>query len=428
MESEPPGLHAPCCAAVLRAVPLGALLVGDDGRIVAANPQFVEVFGLRGVDTSAGADAGAVADAVARLLPDGLPSVRGPRGEFVRRAEIRLRDGRVLRRSRQPLDADGRRLGVLWLVEDVTEQRRYEAELHRHIDRLGELARDRAEFAARTSHELRTPLATVLTFCELLADPALGALGEPRGEYLDTVRRAATRMRDMADGLLHRYAQAAGGAPPAFAPLDPVPLLTRLVHDVTPWATRDGVFVTLDVPGGERPPLLADADALERALTALLDNAVKFTPAGGTVAVTARPCPRPGDVEASQALPSSQALPPSEPSPSSEPSPPPAPSGWLISVTDSGIGIPKEFQDEVFTEFVRAPNARRGPYPGTGLGLSVVRDAVRLHSGTVAVHGDEGHGTGVEVWLPLGGPPGAGSGGPSSGGPVGAGSSGAGPA
>ncbi|MFF9894745.1 ATP-binding protein [Streptomyces longispororuber] len=396
METEPPSLHAPCCEAVLRAVPPGALLVGDDGRIVAANPQFVEVFGLRGVDTSTGADAEAVADAVARLLPDGLPSVRGARGEFVRRAEIRLRDGRTLRRSRQPIDADGRRLGVLWLVEDVTEQRRYEAELHRHIDRLGELARERAEFAARTSHELRTPLATVLTFCELLADPALGALGEPRGEYLATIRRAATRMRDMADGLLHRYAQAAGGAPPSFAPLDPVPLLTRLVHDVTPWATRDGVFVTLDVPGGERPPLLADADALERALTALLDNAVKFTPAGGTVAVTARPCPRPGDGEAR----------------------PPAPPGWLITVTDSGIGIPKEFQDEVFTEFVRAPNARRGPYPGTGLGLSVVRDAVRLHSGTVAVHGDEGHGTGVEVWLPLGGPPGAGRGGPSGAGPA----------
>ncbi|WP_282794758.1 PAS domain-containing sensor histidine kinase [Streptomyces sp. CC224B] len=402
MATEPPSLHAPCCEAVLRAVPLGALLVGDDGRIVAANPQFVEVFGLRGVDTSTGADAEAVADAVARLLPDGLPSVRGARSEFVRRAEIRLRDGRTLRRSRQPIDADGRRLGVLWLVEDVTEQRRYEAELHRHIDRLGELARERAEFAARTSHELRTPLATVLTFCELLADPALGALGEPRGEYLETVRRAATRMRDMADGLLHRYTQAAGGAPPSFAPLDPVLLLARLVHDVTPWATRDGVFVTLDVPGGERPPLLADADALERALTALLDNAVKFTPAGGTVAVTARPCPRPGDGEAR----------------------PPAPPGWLIAVTDSGIGIPKEFQDEVFTEFVRAPNARRGPYPGTGLGLSVVRDAVRLHSGTVAVHGDEGHGTGVEVWLPLGGPPGAGRGGSPGagrGGPSGAG-------
>ncbi|MEI5103338.1 HAMP domain-containing sensor histidine kinase [Streptomyces sp. PmtG] len=184
----------------------------------------------------------------------------------------------------------------------------------------------------------------------------------------------------MADGLLHRYAQAAGGAPPSFAPLDPGPLLTRLVHDITPWATRDGVFVALDLPGGARPPLVADAGQLERALTALLDNAVKFTPAGGTVTVAARPHPGPDGAE-----------------------------GWRITVSDSGIGIPKEFHEEVFTEFVRAPNARRGGYPGTGLGLSVVRDSVRLHSGTTAVHSAEGHGTGVEVWLPLSGPPGTGA-------------------
>ncbi|WP_051854796.1 PAS domain-containing sensor histidine kinase [Streptomyces sp. NRRL B-1347] len=385
MPTEPRGLHAPFSAAVLRAIPMGALLVGDDGRVVAANPQFTEVCGLHGVDTSTGAPADPIADAVVRLLPEheaaALPTLRG---QFVRKAELRLRDGRTLRRSRQPIDAGEQHLGVLWLVEDVTEQRRYEADLHRHIDTLGELARDRAEFAARTSHELRTPLATVLTFCELLTDPATGALDEVQRSYLDTIRRAATRMQDMADGLLHRYAEAASGAPPSFAPLDPGRLLARLVHDITPWATRDGVFVALDLPGGEPPPLTADADQLERALTALLDNAVKFTPAGGTVTVTARPCHGPGDTDGD---------------------PPP---GWRITVADSGIGIPKEFQEEVFTEFVRAPNARRGPYPGTGLGLSVVRDAVRLHSGTVTVHSDEGHGTGVEVWLPLGGPPGTG--------------------
>ncbi|MGA4841933.1 ATP-binding protein [Streptomyces sp. G45] len=379
MTVEPRRLHAPFSEAVLRAIPQGALLVGDDGRVVAANQLFVDILGLHGVDTATGAPADPIADAVTRLLPDGeRGSVRGLRGQFVRKAEIHLRDGRTLRRSRQPIDAGDNRLGVLWLVEDVTEQHRYEAELHRHIDRLGELARERAEFAARTSHELRTPLATVLTFCELLADPAAGPLDEARREYVDTIRRGAQRMQDMADGLLHRYAEAASGAPPSFAPFDPGPLLARLVREVTPRAAADGVFLTLDVPGGQRPALVADAVQVERALAAVLDNAVKFTPGGGTVAVTARPHggERPG---------------------------------WLFSVVDDGIGVPKEFQEEVFTEFVRAPNARRGPYPGTGLGLSVVRDAVRLHAGTVTVHSDGERGTAVEVWLPLGGPPGSGT-------------------
>ncbi|MEI5103337.1 histidine kinase dimerization/phospho-acceptor domain-containing protein [Streptomyces sp. PmtG] len=167
---------------MLRAIPLGALLVGDDGRIVASNPQFAEICGLRDVDTSTGAPADPVADAVARLLPDAsASSLRTLRGQFVRKAEVRLKDGRTLRRSRQPIDAGERHLGVLWLVEDVTEQIRYEADLHRHIDTLNELARERAEFAARTSHELRTPLSTMLTFCELLTDPGLGARSTRRG-------------------------------------------------------------------------------------------------------------------------------------------------------------------------------------------------------------------------------------------------------
>ncbi|MFD9071435.1 PAS domain-containing sensor histidine kinase [Streptomyces lasiicapitis] len=384
MSGEPRGLHAPFTDAVLRAIPLGALLVGDDDRVVAANPQFATVCGIEGVDLSTGASAEPIAEAVRRLLPDtDAGAVRALRSQFVRKAEIGLRDGRVLRRSRQPIDTGDARLGVLWLVEDITEQRRYENDLHRHIGTLGELARDRAEFAARTSHELRTPLSTVLTFCELLADPAAGTLSTAQREYVDTIRRGAQRMQDMADGLLHRYAEAAT-TPPAYAPLDPGPLLTRLVSDTTPHATRGGVFLSLDLPA-ERPPLVADADRLERALAALLDNAVKFTPAGGAGGVRAHP--RDGG-----------ALDGELPSP-----------GWQFTVRDDGIGIPKEFQEEVFTEFVRAPNARRGPYPGTGLGLSVVRDAVRVHAGTVTVHSAEGHGTAMEVWLPSGGPPGSGT-------------------
>ncbi|EPH39977.1 PAS domain-containing sensor histidine kinase [Streptomyces aurantiacus] len=386
MTAEPRGLHAPFTDAVLRAIPLGALLVGDDGRVVAANPQFATVCGIEGVDLSAGASAEPIAEAMTRLLPDlDMGSVRALRSQFVRKAELKLRDGRTLRRSRQPIDTGDARLGVLWLVEDITGQRRYEDDLHRHIEALGELARDRAEFAARTSHELRTPLATVLTFCELLADPAAGTLSTAQREYVDTIRRGAQRMQDMADGLLHRYAEAAT-APPAYAPLDPGPLLTRLVADTAPRAARGGVFLSLDLPAAaERPPLVADADRLERALAALLDNAVKFTPAGGAVAVTARP--RDGGAHDGEL-----------------PSP-----GWRFTVRDDGIGIPKEFQEEVFTEFVRAPNARRGPYPGTGLGLNDVRDAVRVHAGTVSVHSAEGHGTAMEVWLPAAGPPGAGT-------------------
>ncbi|QES41616.1 sensor histidine kinase [Streptomyces venezuelae] len=368
-------LTAQVAEALLAAVPEGALLVGADERIVAVNRRFVELARLQDVDTSSGAAVDALAAAVAEQLPSGSTSLRQlNRRQFPRTAEVRFLDGRVVRTSRRPIDVAGERVGVLWLAEDITERRRRETDLRRHIRTLGELARERSEFTARASHELRTPLATILSFCDLLAPPSGEPLSAAQATYLDTIRRNAQRMQEMVDGLLHAATATASGGrqETAYARVDMARLLGRLTGELQPRAETAGLFLVHDHEPG--PPAYADRGHLENALAALLDNAVKFTPAGGTVTVSAHPYDEPDGA------------------------------GWEISVADTGIGIPKEFQEEVFTEFVRAPNARRGAYPGTGLGLSAVRDAVRLHDGHVAVHGGEGEGTVVVVRLPMGRP------------------------
>ncbi|MFD6437591.1 sensor histidine kinase [Streptomyces venezuelae] len=369
-------LTAQVAEALLAAVPEGALLVGADNRIVAVNRGLVELARLQDVDTSSGAPVEALAAAVAEQLPSGSTSLRQlNRRQFPRTAEVRFLDGRLLRTNRRPIDVAGERVGVLWLAEDITEQRRRETDLRRHIHTLGELARERSEFTARASHELRTPLATILSFCDLLAPPSGEPLSAAQATYLHTIRRNAQRMQEMVDGLLHAAtaATASGGRQEtAYARVDMARLLGRLTGELQPRAETAGLFLVHDHEPG--PPAYADRGLLENALAALLDNAVKFTPAGGTVTVSAHPYDEPDGT------------------------------GWEISVADTGIGIPKEFQEEVFTEFVRAPNARRGAYPGTGLGLSAVRDAVRLHDGHVAVHGGEGEGTAVVVRLPMGRP------------------------
>ncbi|WP_055569162.1 sensor histidine kinase [Streptomyces atriruber] len=365
--------------ALLNAVPEGALLVGADNRVVAVNHQLVELARLRDVDTSPGAPVEALAAAVAEQLPAGSTSLRQlNRRQFPRTAEVRFLDGRVIRTNRRPIDVAGEHVGVLWLAEDITEQRRREHDLRRHVRTLGELARERSEFTARASHELRTPLATILSFCELLAPPSGDPLSAAQATYLATIRRNAQRMQEMVDGLLHA-ATATGTRPEAaYARVDMARLLGRLTGDLQPRAQAAGIFlVHAHEPG---PPAFADRGQLENALAALLDNAVKFTPPGGTVTVSAHPYDEPDGT------------------------------GWEISVADTGIGIPKEFQEEVFTEFVRAPNARRGAYPGTGLGLSAVRDTVRMHDGHIALHGGEGDGTAVVLRLPTGRPAPAGHG------------------
>ncbi|MFF3642362.1 sensor histidine kinase [Streptomyces sp. NPDC002564] len=359
--------------ALLGAVPEGALLVGADQRVVAVNQQLVEMARLQDVDTSPGTPVGTLAEAVAEQLPSGSTALRQlNRRQFPRTAEVRFLDGRVIRTNRRPIDVDGEHLGVLWLAEDITEQRRREHDLRRHVRTLGDLARERAEFTARASHELRTPLATILSFCDLLAPPAGGPLSATQGTYLDTIRRNAQRMQEMVDGLLHAAASTGSRPETTYARVDMARLLGRLTHELLPRAEAAGIFlVHAHEPG---PPAYADRNQLENALAALLDNAVKFTPPGGTVTVSAHPYDEPDGT------------------------------GWEISVADTGIGIPKEFHDEVFTEFVRAPNARRGAYPGTGLGLSAVRDTVRLHDGHIALHGGEDGGTSVVVRLPTGRP------------------------
>ncbi|MEU7582508.1 ATP-binding protein [Streptomyces sp. NPDC041068] len=359
--------------ALLAAIPEGALLVGADLRVIAVNTQLVELAGLQGVDTSPGAPVEPIAAAVAELLAPGSTALRRlTRQQFPRKAEVQFRDGRIVQSSRRPIHVDGERVGVLWLVEEITERRRSENDLRRHIHALGELARERAEFAARASHELRTPLATILSFCQLLALPASGHLTAAQHDYLGAIDRNAHRMQDMVDALLHVSAAVGAQSELSYAPVDVGPLLERLTNDALPRAEAAGVFLSLHHQPG--PVALADRNQLERAVVALLDNAVKFTPSGGDVTLSAEPYEEEG-------------MP-----------------GWQIVVSDTGIGIPKEFQEEVFTEFVRAPNARGGAFPGTGLGLSAVRDTVHLHDGSVVLHGGEGEGTTVVLRLPTGSP------------------------
>ncbi len=148
-------------------------------------------------------------------------------------------------------------------------------------------------------------------------------------------------------------------------------LLERAVLDRADALADAAVFTSLSCAEG--PELWADEHRLHAVLANLLENAAKFTPAGGQVSLTAGP----------------------------------GPSGWEIEVADTGIGVPESYREEIFTGFVRAPNALRGGYPGTGLGLAVSRDVVRLHGGTLTVGGQEGAGAVFSIHLPYAGPPGA---------------------
>ncbi|MEV4438889.1 ATP-binding protein [Streptomyces sp. NPDC049577] len=364
--------------AVLEALPAGALLQSPRDEVLAVNRRFVTMFDLDGrVDLSPGAPVRPLVPLVRAFFADHT-APRTP-GEILARrhvhrvAEIPFTDGRVIRREVEPLRHDGEYLGALWVYADITERKRRERDLERDNRELTELARQRNSFTAAASHELRTPLSSVISFCDLLADPAFGALTDEQSSFVDAVRRNAARMQRVISDLLLTTRMRAAAPDLEFAPVDVPHMLLEALLDHMPAIEAAGLFAVLDCDPG--PPLRGDGHRLRHVIGNLLENAAKFTPPGGRLDITA------------------------------------APRGpyWDIEVADTGIGIPDQYRHEIFSGFVRAPNARSGGYPGTGLGLAIARTVVQLHGGTItaAGHGGGGSGAVFRIRLPIAGPPAA---------------------
>ncbi|MGH9360384.1 MAG: sensor histidine kinase [Thermoanaerobaculia bacterium] len=254
-------------------------------------------------------------------------------------------------------------------------------------------ARAKSEFLAMMSHELRTPLSQVLGFAELLAEESGGELPAQQVEYVQHILSAARHLQGLIDALLDLAQLEAGRARLEVQPLEPGPLLHEVAEAFAAGATASGVALELDLRR-PIPPLAADARRLRQIVVKLLDNALKFTPAGGRVRLEAdwleagREVPRLGEA------------------------PPPAAAGharerariW-ISVADNGIGIDPADHERVFSPFEQVDASYCRPQPGTGIGLVVARRVVELHGGRIWVESDgDGTGSRFSLVLPLDGP------------------------
>ncbi|HSE28300.1 MAG TPA: ATP-binding protein, partial [Gemmatimonadales bacterium] len=247
--------------------------------------------------------------------------------------------------SGQPLPHGG---GVV-VLHDLTELRRLEAV--------------RRDFVANVSHELKTPLTSISGYAEtLLAETP----DEPtRARFLETIASNARRMQRLVDDLLDLSRIESGRWQPR-----PAEVGVRAAAEEA-WtglaarrAGRDLRFEVQAAPGGE--VIVADPDAIRQVLTNLFDNAIRYTPDGGRVRVTAAP-------EAN---------------------------GVAIAVQDSGQGIAPDHLTRIFERFYRVDASRSREEGGTGLGLAIVRHMVEAHGGRVEAESELGAGTTVTAWLP----------------------------
>lgn len=241
------------------------------------------------------------------------------------------------------------------------------ADQQRILKETERLDRSKSEMLTTMNHELRTPLTSILGYLEIVRDGGGGQIPAAADEMLDIAENNAIRMRKLIDEMLvltRLDAQTSS----EFSNIALADVLAGVESTVARFAVSRGVGAkfnqsdaTLSVAGNQPD--------LQRALTNLVENAIKFTPRGGSVIVTSEAA----DVDGS---------------------------ATLTTISDTGMGIPPEEISRLSTRFFRASNAQLQSVPGVGLGMSIAQEIVRAHQGTITVISTLGEGTTISVRLP----------------------------
>jgi signal transduction histidine kinase len=247
-------------------------------------------------------------------------------------------------------DEQAATVGAAVLFEDVT------------CFRLQDEAK--TNLVATASHELKTPLATIRLAIHLLLEEMVGPLTEKQKQLLGHARDHSERLLEMINTMLDLARLEEGDSRLAVHAEAPGTLLLAAQDAIRARAERKGVSVQVEA-AADLPPLSADGQRLRQALLNLLDNAITYSPPGSTISM--------------QAVCENEAI--------------------VLSVADQGTGIPSEYLPHVFDRFFRVPGRSQGH--GAGLGLTIVREIVTAHGGSVACTSRLGEGTKVTLTVPV---------------------------
>ena len=246
-----------------------------------------------------------------------------------------------------PLPINGAR-GTLLTLHDLTSTR--------------QLDTTRREFVTNVSHELRSPIASLLALVETLENGALDDR-DTAVDFIGRIHDEANRMGAIVEELLELSRLESGQAPLRLAPLSLSVMVTDITGQFRLRAERSGIDLDTSLPDN-LPRALADETTFRRALVNLVDNALKFTPAGGQVHMSV--------TEEEDTI--------------------------KVEVRDTGEGIPREHLPHIFERFYKVDRSRRDK--GTGLGLAIVKHTVEAHGGRVHAESEEGEGSVFSVSVP----------------------------
>jgi two-component system phosphate regulon sensor histidine kinase PhoR len=337
--------------AILRGMVEGVVLTDLEGRVLLTNARARE---LLDVEEEVAARRPIVDLVRTPTMADLMRELAG--GGAMATRDVPLADGPTLHVNAARLQRpDGHSFGFVIVLHDVTELRRLEVV--------------RRDFVANVSHELRTPLTAIKGYAETL----LGSAGDDREvarRFLQVIDRHSERLGRLIDDLLVLSDLELGRTPLVLGEVNVAAAVDDVLQILSDAALRADVRLGAQVAPGT-PPVLADGDRLRQVLINLVDNAVKYTPAGGEVVVRVGPAAAP---RASATV--------------------------EVAVADTGLGIPAQDLPRLTERFFRVDKARSRELGGTGLGLAIVKHIVQAHRGELAITSTVGQGTTVSVYLP----------------------------
>jgi signal transduction histidine kinase len=230
-------------------------------------------------------------------------------------------------------------------------------ELAESLKAVEVISKTKSDFISNVSHELRTPLTSVKGFSSLLADEKFGKLPQEAKTRLEKVVDNVDKLMDIVNTLLDISRIESGKIEINITSYDIVPLTKDIIEFFEPQSHQKNIDIKIDAP--ESFNVYMDKNLIERVLTNLLNNAIKFTPEGGQIIISCK--------DSGQKA--------------------------LISVTDTGFGISSENLDKIFQEFYRVKNIEQRAIKGSGLGLSLVKKIIDSHKQKIWVESELGKGT-----------------------------------
>lgn len=271
---------------------------------------------------------------------------------------------------------------ILSVRESYRELAEKTAKLQSAYDRLKELDRLKSNFLATVSHELRTPLTSIIGYSEMLESGIGGDMNSEQLEFVQTIRNKGDHLLALITSLLDLGKLEQGALSLSRAPIDTSYLLDDIAKTITPHARKKDVTVAVNI-AEDVPSIDGDLVRLRQVLSNLAENAVKFTPKGGTVHLDAISCEL-GGAGGGMGM-----ILMAAPKPAVQ-----------ITVRDTGIGMAQSELSKIFDAFYQVDGGSTREHGGAGLGLSIVRRLLDAHDGEITVASVIGEGTSFTIKLP----------------------------